>query len=151
MSHQGGGVGIFIYIPRTAIDIAKRSCVVHVLNLCFQIMVFVSTRKLSKVFVQLGDSVMIRKAMPFDQWLAAPGYHSPSCHLFHPADRFCLQGINLYQKSNAEWLCGLWEGLYYMQVTTQKTARAANPLGIWWRVLLSMPKLDRAASLINRC
>jgi len=65
MSHQGGGVGIFIYIPRTAIDIAKRSCVVHVLNLCFQIMVFVSTRKLSKVFVQLGDSVMIRKAMPF--------------------------------------------------------------------------------------
>lgn len=77
--------------------------------------------------------------------------HSRSGHLFHAADRFGLQGMNLCQKSNAEWLCGLWEGLCYMQVTTRETASVANPLGrIWWRVFLSMPKLDRAASLINR-
>jgi hypothetical protein len=70
MAHQDGGLGIFyLYNLQPAIDIAKRSCVAQILNLVSRSWVFVSTRRLSKVFVQLGDSVMIRKALPFVQWL----------------------------------------------------------------------------------
>jgi hypothetical protein len=143
--------GYFIYIP-SAYD---RHCQAVLrspdIESCFQIMGI-------REYAQTQQGVCpIRRLSDDSQNLAICSVavlrlatHSRSGHLFHPADQFGLQGMNLCQKFNAEWLCGLREGLCYMQVTTQKTASGANPLGIWWRVFLSLPKLDRAACLINR-